>query len=102
MPRIPYAAQRLIDDAKAHKPKAKVDAARAGDPDGFGVFRTIAFNKATSKWLAPLLEVLNDPRIVQSVVNDDGLLEVTFSPRINADDRSPFPLREAETVVGGD
>lgn len=97
MPRLPYAAVTLIEQVKQHKKRAKAEP--TGEVDGLGVWRTIAFDKATSKWLAPLLDEIDDPRIEGHEV-EDGVLTVTLSPRIDADTRDEFPLADAETVVG--
>lgn len=96
--RIPHSAHTLIEQVRAEKKNAK--AKPLGEPDGFGVVRTIAFDKATSKWLAPLLEGTDDRRIVSSEVNEDGVLEVSFSARTDADQRHSFFLNEASSAVG--
>lgn len=97
MPRIPHAAKTLIRQAVERKPQTK--ATREGEPDGLGVHRTISFNKATSKWLEPLLAELDDPRITGYEV-EGGILSVTFSTGIDADDASEFPLDAAAEVAG--
>ena len=102
MPRLPYAARRLVEDIHLLRPKAKVEMTPVGDADGLDVYRTFVFNKATVKWLAPIIEGVDDRRIVGSGVNDKGLLEVIFSHRSIADDRSPFRLTEAGPSVSGD
>lgn len=99
MPRLPYAAKRLIQQATDAKPATK--AKPVDDPDGLGVHRTIQFNKATSTWLKPLLEEMDDPRIASLEVDKGGLLEVTFVATTFADDRTPFALEAAEIVVKG-
>lgn len=96
MPRLPYAAETLLAQAKSKNKSAKMSP--SGDPDGLDVFRTVTFDKASSKYLAPLIEHLGDPRIVDHSVSKD-VLSVTFSPRPLADSRDDFPLGDAEAVV---
>jgi hypothetical protein len=97
MARLPYAAKQLIKQASEAKPATK--AKPVDEPDGLGVHRTVSFNKATSTWLKPLLEEIDDPRIASLEVDKGGLLEVTFVTTIAADDRTPFPLEAAEQVT---
>lgn len=97
MPRLTYAAQTLIEQVRAEKPKAKVE--NASEPDGLGVVRTIKFDKRTSAWLAPLLEVIDDERISGIQVTDAGYLHVTFIARPQADQRARFPLAAAAQVI---
>lgn len=94
--RLPYAAEVLIDQVQEQKPKATYE---EGDPDGFDVVRTVKFDKATSKWLAPLLEVVEDWRIEEVNLTDAGYLHVTFIGGTDADARDPFPLDAAEQIV---
>jgi hypothetical protein len=96
--RIPYAAKVLIDQTTERRPHT--NASMVGHPDGFGVIRSIKFNKATSTWLAPLLEAIGDERIEALELDGKGLLTVTFIPGIEADFKHPFPLDAAETVTG--
>jgi len=97
MARQTYAAKALIEQVQAEKPKATIE--NHGDPDGLGVYRTLKFDKTTSKWLAPLLEVINDPRIDSAEVTDAGYLHVTFVPNRAADDRAQFALDEAAAAL---
>lgn len=96
MPRLPYAAKDLIAAVTDLKPKAKAEP--VGDADGLNVHRTIKFDKPTSKWLAPLLEEIGDPRITGLELTDAGYLHVTFASGRPADIRGRFPLAAAETV----
>lgn len=95
--RLPYAARQLIEQVQSQKKRAKAEP--FGDPDGLRVVRTIKFDKTTSKWLAPILEQLDDDRLVETETTEAGYLHVTFSPGPNADDRRPFPLAEAAALV---
>lgn len=96
MSRIPHAARTLIQQVTEAKPKATAEP--HGDPDGLDVQRTIRFNKATSKWLAPILEHMGDPRIEEVEMTDAGYLHVTFVPTVDADGTQQFPLSAAEQV----
>lgn len=84
--RIPRAATVLIEQVQGDRKRAKAEP--VGEPDGFGVQRTISFDKPTSKWLDGRL---SDPRIISTEMND-GRLEVTFTHRVLADQRTPFAL----------
>lgn len=94
MSRLTYAARTLmrqIGDKRNYDVKF-------GEPDGLGVVRDIRFDKRTSKWLAPLLEAIEDPRIAEANVTEAGYLHVTFVAGPQADDRRKFPLDDAATV----
>lgn len=99
--RLPYAAKQLIEQVQAEKPKATFE---QHDLDGLMVYRTIRFDKRTSKWLAPLVEQFadGDARIAQWSKTDAGYLHITFVSTPNADDRTPFPLRDAATVASSE
>lgn len=98
MARLTYGAKTLISQVEHHKPRSK--ASEVGDPDGLGVVRTIKFDKATSKWLAPLLDEIEDPRIETMHVTEAGHLHVTFVSTPKADSRLPFPLDAASFLAG--
>jgi hypothetical protein len=93
MPRVPRAATALIGQVTDAKKRAKAEP--HGDPDGLNVYRSISFDKTTSKWLTPILENSTDPRIV-ALGDDGGRLVVTFSPKVDADRRDAFALDEPE------
>lgn len=97
--RLPYAAKTLIDQVAEEKPRAKVEF--HGEPDGYGVVRTIKFSKSAGEWLAPLLEAINDDRIESINTTEAGYLHVTFVSTPAADDRAEFPLQAAAEVVKG-
>lgn len=98
MSRLTYAAEQLRDQLMLVNPDAIM--ATADDADGVGVHRTVSFDKDSSTYLSPLLAVIapSDPRIV-STSDAGGILNVTFSAGINADDRTPYPLDEVAAVL---
>lgn len=88
MSRLPYAAKQLISQVAAHNQEAEVT---EGAPDGFGVVRTVSFDKKTSRWLWPLLKNQLDPRLANAQ-NKRGQVTLTFqSSSPLADDRSTWP-----------
>ena len=95
--RLPWAAYTLASQVKNKYPRSKWE--RVDGPDGLGVHRAIVFDRTSSKWLAPLLAVINDPRIATHELGEDGRLTVTFSSGVNADTREPFPLAEVDQVL---
>lgn len=96
MSRTPYAAQTFIAQVKALRKSAKVE---TGDTDGFDVDRSITFDKATSKWLHPAMDYIDDDRIIGYAVTKDQLT-ILFSHRsTEADNRDPFLIEDAVTVA---
>lgn len=96
--RLPYAAATLMQEVQEMFPKAESDT--YGEPDGFGIHRTVRFDKATSKKLAPIMERVGDPRIQEVTMTDAGYLHVTFVPASHqADTRHGFPLQAAASVL---
>ena len=96
MTRIPHAAKVLTAQVEATKKNAKWEP--IGQPDGFDVYRSIRFDKVTSKWLAPLLRELADNRIYYAGINK-GQLIVQFVHTTLADTKDTYNLADAETVV---
>lgn len=96
MSRITHAAKQLLNEVGAQRKTAKHT--REGDADGLGVVRTIKFDKATSKWLYPILEASADDRIESLDLSKDQL-SVTFVSGPKADKRDPFRLVEVESVL---
>lgn len=92
MPRLPYAATTLIQQVQNERKSAT--AQPHGDPDGFGVFRTIKFDKKSSPWVAERLQ--HDERVLETELTEAGYLHVTFSDRPAADIRDPFVLEKPE------
>lgn len=97
--RLPRAAKTLSDQVSSLKARTKVE--RYGEPDGFNVVRSIIFNKATSTWLAPILDIIEDRRIAALRVRNDGRLIVTFAPGAVADQTDPFPLEKVARILRG-
>lgn len=95
------AAKQFITDVTSAR-DAKVGVKPTGEEDGYGVTRSIEFDAATSKWLAPILEAFTDPRI-EGVDYDTGKkLVVTFVPDVRADFTEPFPLAAVHSVLNED
>jgi hypothetical protein len=92
MPRQTRAALRLITEAQGLRHSAKAEP--HGDPDGFGVHRTVKFDKNTTKWLADAVLAMRDSRIQEAPVTEAGYLHVTFVADPRADHRDPFYLAE--------
>lgn len=106
MARLPYAAKVLADQVREHlhrKPDSRAGLATMepeGDPDGLGVYRTVKFDKKASEFLRDglVLETLEDNRIADMEMKDSRL-HVTFTHRVIADNRNPFPLDAARAVT---
>lgn len=98
MPRATYAARTLADQVTAARSRAKV---KNTNPDGLNVYRSMSFDKPTSKWLHPLLEAIEDPRIT-ALDFEDGVLTVTFSAGTDADTRDQFPLDSVSDILNGE
>lgn len=98
MARVPHAAKTLLSQVQSKYKSASIET--VGDADGFGVHRTVRFGKTESKWLAKVLPLIDDPRIVK--ITRGERVTVTFTPGTPADTRQPFPLDEADTVSAAD
>lgn len=98
MARLVKAAALLAAQVQAQRKRAKWS--EAGEPDGLGVVRMIRFDKATSKWLEPLLEEIADERIEWFAPTEAGYLYVKFVATPVADRHDPFPLEAAAEVRG--
>src|SRR5262245_54411820 len=96
MARLPHGGTTLVDQVLARRKNAKWSI--EGEPDGYGTNREVAFDKTTSKWLQPLLEAVQDPRIESFYVRSDRLF-VNFVEGNIADSREPFALDEADAVL---
>lgn len=100
MPRTPYAAKTLTDQVTALRKSAKFE---MGDEDGLGVYRSVTFDKATTKFIGDALDYIEDDRIVGYGVGSKGELKVLFSERSTlADDREEFLIEDAITVAHED
>lgn len=95
MTRIAYALSTLIRQVEAKKKNAEYE---LGDPDGLGVIRDATFDKSTSKWLKPVIDVARDARITD-VSSRSGKVKVTVVPDIRADLRDEFLLSEVDAVL---
>lgn len=96
MPRLPYGAETFIEQVQGLRKSAKFE---QGDPDGFDVVRSITFDKATSKWLEPILDHLGDDRIVGYSTSKEQLTVDFSDESVVADQRDPYPLESAAEVA---
>jgi hypothetical protein len=98
---LPSAGSQLIRQVRAHSEDATYQP--VGDPDGFGRHRSVEFDKDTSKWLKPIMEVIaeGDDRVAE-VGTKSGKLRVTFVGDIRADSRRPYEIQAVEEVLNGD
>jgi hypothetical protein len=93
------AAQQLIDEVTSVDENAA--AKPYGDPDGFDRSRSIGFNAKTAKWLAPVLDAIDDDRVKDVDERKDGLV-VTFVDDTRADVADSFGVSEVKAVLDGD
>jgi hypothetical protein len=99
MPRMPYAMKALIDEVAAARKTAKFD---LGDEDGLGVYRSVTFDKATTKWLGHAFDYVEDDRIIGYSVSKDQMT-VLFSHRSSeADRKDGFLIADAQTVAASE
>ena len=96
MSRLVRAGQTLGSEVAALRPKAKMKI--VGEPDGLDRFRAITYDAATMKWLVPILEALEDPRVA-SVDEVGKSTRVTFVPDSRADRGHPFGLATVDEVL---
>lgn len=92
---VPAAAQLIAEVESAH-PKAK--AKTIGDPDGLGFHRQVSFDAATTKWLVPLLDLIEDPRI-DSIDSESNRTVITLVSDTRADFAEPFGLDLADAAL---
>lgn len=95
MTRIAYALSTLIRQVETEKKNVEYD---LGDPDGLGVVRDATFDKSTSKWLKPVIDVARDARIAD-VSQHSGKVKVTVVPDIRADLRDEFLLSKVDAIL---
>lgn len=99
MPRIPHAMKTLIDEVTAERKTAKYE---TGDEDGLGVFRSVTFDKPTTKWLGHAFDYVEDDRIIGYSVSKDQMT-VLFSHRSSeADRKDGFLIADAQTVASSE
>lgn len=98
MPRQTYAAEQFTEQVQALRKSAKIEV--AGEPDGLDVYRQIKVtDKPTAKWLAPIVDALDDDRIV-AADNKGDVLTITFhAESVVADQRTPFEIAEVAEVL---
>lgn len=100
MPRLTPAAAQLADQVFAISDKMKCYP--HGDVDGFGRIRGIEFDAATSKWLVPCLEAIQDERIDHVEYEGKGRAQVFFVGNTLADRRTTYPLIATLRVLRGE
>jgi hypothetical protein len=96
MPRLIPAAQQMMSEIADTGREFKTV---PGDPDGYGFIRRVTFDAKTSKWLVPLLEAVEDPRIRQVLYNGKGRAEIWFVGDTRADFKDPFGLAAVDKVL---
>ena len=96
--RIVPAGYQLMAEIEEHRPKFKVT---YGEPDGLSVIREFTFDATTSKWLVPILKVLNDTRVRSVKVNGKNRATVRFVPTHWADHKEPFLLARIDEALNG-
>lgn len=90
------AAVQLLDQVADIRELIKVT---HGEPDGLGFVREITLDAKTSRWLAPLLDVIGDQRIKSVTVSGRGRATIEFVPDYRADFKDPFPLDEVDAIL---
>ena len=97
MTRIPPAARQLITEVLAYEPHASAEP--TGDPDGYGVHRTIEFDPTTSEWLRPVMDVILDADERIESVHGRKHLKVTFVGDVRADHTDePFEVADVAAI----
>lgn len=93
MPRIPYAAKQLFKEMNDVAPGVVYEP--TGDPDGFGVYRTVYFS---GEGVSELLDAVSvDKRIVAV---EDGVVE--FVTTVNADTTDSFGVYSVRKILHRD
>lgn len=102
MPRITRAAKTLV--AQILQRYEDADIRNDAEPDGLGVHRALVVAEPVGEQLFDLLVPIaqTDRRIASLHVDDDKALTITFAADRHADDNSPFPLAEVESVQSAD
>lgn len=96
MSELVRAATALDSEVSALQPKAKMKV--AGEPDGFDINRSVSYDAATTKWLLPILESLDDNRI-ESIDDNGKQTVITFVSDSRADHTDPFGLASVNEVL---
>lgn len=95
MARDPYAAKALVEELHAVVPDLEVE--RDG-LDGLGVYRTYRLRSATLRGLYDVAAAVGDRRI-QAIREISGGTQVTFVADARADDKEPFGVTHATTLL---
>lgn len=98
MKRTPPAARRLVDEVTALD--AGLEAETFGDPDGYGVYRDVAFSgkKAAVDALFTSLELVEDERIA-SFHRRERKIYVHFVGDVRADHVDAFDIDAAYKIL---
>ena len=97
MPHLVPAARTLIRQVDELRPDASH--AISQEVDGIGRIRAVEFDAKTSKWLEPILEACDDPRIAGTKKSRKNRMTVNFVTTTKADSPAPFALDEADAVL---
>lgn len=95
--RIPKAMQVMIGEVSAVCEDAMMETQA---PDGFNVWRVLVLDLETTKAFVPLIEVLDDQRILDHFLLDNRLA-IRFVADRRADDPKAFGLDRAFRVLQG-
>lgn len=96
--RLPRAASVLRSQVLAQFPDAETG--DEGEPDGFGVVRSISFGGDAAKMLTKALPHIEDERIKSVEKASSGRVVVTFVGSTLADGVAKFPIEDAALVAG--
>jgi hypothetical protein len=96
MPHLVRAGKTLLRQVGESREAAKYS---TGDLDGINRLRSIEFDAKTSRWLRPILEACNDPRIASLDTGKQNRMIVRFVTTIAADNPAPFAIDEADQIL---
>lgn len=92
--RLVPAAQQLLDQLRDRKTKPVL-----GQPDGLDRIRSITFDAATSRWLVPIMEAIDDPRVRDIHTNGRGRATIRFVSNFRADFKDPYPIDQVDDIL---
>jgi len=95
MPHITPAARQLITEVVGFDPN--VHAEGVGEPDGYGVLRSVRFIR--SDWLGDAMDVLEDVRIESYTKENEASTYVTFVGDPRADFTYEFGIRAVAEIL---